>query len=710
MQPCKEKKALSRRHLRSAGIGCLLTRKDEIPVPHIFLELADPALSNDIGPLQRLIADLRPRSSKDVKQATGNLQALCHALETRADQAELLRAYLSQILCTRKISHLLTETGISKNTGFWSVAWQRLNYKWLPPVRRDEYMKDVFGKIFDHTDDYRWVGGVDDAVWIAVVHGLGFHDGEATPLRATLTHELLSAIQVLSYRISAIGLEPELVRNCPTIEEFESPFLRQNVELNEYASRYITWMADPGVVREDARHIDVLLTQCEEIVGKIRRASAVHGISVSLTRLLLRLTESILRLRRLLALLDAAAEESSEVAALAVRLFKELVQADNLKHSLSDLVKTNTELLALQVTEHASRSGDHYVTRTRSEWWGMLRSALGAGFIIGFMALLKLLASKLTLAPFDYALLYSLNYGLGFMLIHVLHFTIATKQPAMTAALMAQAIDEGKQKLNELMELIIRVVRSQFIAILGNIVLAMPVAYLLALLWQPATGHPLADVEKAHHLLHDLDPLHGLAVFYAAIAGICLFLSGLISGYYDNKAAYRDIAARIEQLRWLTWLLGKPRLTRVATYIGNNLGALAGNFFFGVMLGCIGTFGIFFGLPLDIRHITFSSANMAFALVGMGNQLSPEQWILSVSGLALIGLTNLAVSFTLALTVALRSRNVNLRREWAVVGMLGRRFLSDPRVFFLPPPDPIPDAANLDAIDGADAAVGPAQP
>ncbi|MCB5976870.1 site-specific recombinase [Acinetobacter baumannii] len=30
-----------------------------------------------------------------------------------------------------------------------------------------------------------------------------------------------------------------------------------------------------------------------------------------------------------------------------------------------------------------------------------------------------------------------MNYSLGFILIHVLHFTVATKQPAMTAAALA---------------------------------------------------------------------------------------------------------------------------------------------------------------------------------------------------------------------------------------------------------------------------------
>ncbi|HEY8027106.1 MAG TPA: site-specific recombinase [Burkholderiaceae bacterium] len=670
-------------------------------LPLFFSDLAKNGSGDDIGPIKRLLAQLRPASAKDGAQATRNVQALCHMLESNPEHAAMLRAYLRRLIGGRRMSHLLSDTGITKNTGFWSAAWHRFNYKWLPPVVRDEYWQDMFGEVFYRRDDHRWVAAVDDSVWTALVRSFGFDDDEDRTIQESFSREMLKAIQSLSYRISTIGLEPELVRNWPTIEDFESPFLRQNAELNQYEQAYAQWLVDPAAARDDSRHIEVLLTQCEEIVVKIRRASASHGISVSLTRLLLRLTESIARLRTLLALLDAAASE--EAAPIAVGLFKELVRADNVKHSLTDLVSTNTELLALQVTENASRSGEHYVTRTRIEWWAMLRSAMGAGFIVGFMAMLKILAGKLALAPAGYAVLYSLNYALGFMLVHILHFTIATKQPAMTAALMAQAIDQGKQKLDQLTELVIQVVRTQFIAIVGNVALAMPVALLIALAWAPMTGRPLADADKAHHLLQDLDPVHSLALFHAAIAGVCLFLSGLISGYYDNKAAYADIAGRIAQLRWLKRFLGPARTARVATYIGDNLGALSGNLFFGIMLGCIGTLGSFFGLPLDIRHITFSSANLMFAAVGMNGKMSLEDWALPVIGVVLIGAVNLLVSFTLALTVALRSRGVNLRREWTVLGELGRRALSTPRDFCFPPPDSIDLDGPQPAAPGADA-------
>ncbi len=663
---------------------------DPMPVHHILARLAASNTGAELTPLRELVAALRPRRAGDVEQSAQNLRTLCCALESDPGHAQALRSYLARVICTRKLSHLLSDTGITLSIGFWSAVWRCFNYKWLPPAVRDEYIKDVFGKLFDRDDDHRWVCALDNGLWIAVTGALGLRRREAMALRTRLLQELLGATHVLSYRISAIGLEAELVRNYPAIEAFESPFLRQNAELNDYVETYGSWLLERRTVREDSRHLDVLLGQCQEIVGKIRRASAVQGTSVSLTRLLLRLTQSIDRLRTLLTLLDASGDDAAPVA---VHLFKDLVTAENRKNSLFDLFKTNIELLALQVTERASRTGEHYVANTRAEWLGMMRSAAGAGMIVGCMALLKILTGKLGLGLPANTLADSLNYGLGFILVYMLHFTIATKQPAMTAALMAQAIDSGKQKLDQLAELAIRMLRSQFIAIVGNVALAMPVAYLIAWAWSKLSGSALVGPDKAQLLLHGIDPIHSPALLYAAVAGVCLFLAGLISGYYDNKAAYSNVAIRLQQLRWLERLFGPVRLARIANYIGDNLGALAGNLSFGFMLGTMGPLGILLGLPLDIRHITFSSANFAFSLIALDHQLSAQQWILSLVGLTLIGLTNLAVSFGLALTVALRSRRVNLKHEWSLAGMLWQRLCTAPRDFFLPPAEVPPLAA-----------------
>jgi hypothetical protein len=111
--------------------------------------------------------------------------------------------------------------------------------------------------------------------------------------------------------------------------------------------------------------------------------------------------------------------------------------------------------------------------------------------------------------------------------------------------------------------------------------------------------------------------LHSGALFYAAIAGVCLFISGLISGYYDNYAAYNRVPERILQLAGRSACSANRACAAFATYIGDNLGALAGNLLFGFLLGGTTLFGLLVGLPIDIRHVAFSSAFVGIAFVGL---------------------------------------------------------------------------------------------
>ena len=60
------------------------------------------------------------------------------------------------------------------------------------------------------------------------------------------------------------------------------------------------------------------------------------------------------------------------------------------------------------------------------------------------MALFKIKLGLLHLPPLTEGIAFGLNYGIGFVLIHLLGFTVATKQPAMTAASIAATIEEAR--------------------------------------------------------------------------------------------------------------------------------------------------------------------------------------------------------------------------------------------------------------------------
>lgn len=640
----------------------------------------------DVSLLSNLIDQLRPAQSDNLEQAGNNLLALCYRLEQAPTLRCGLRNYLLRIIAARKQSHLYTDTGIFPGTDFLAEAKQRLAWKVLPPAINDAYLKDVFGLLFPRRNDWEWIGGLDDSAWVRLLQALHYDELTDTAILQRPVLEVLEALTTLSHRMTGLGLENELTRIHPAIEQHGSPFLGLNDEIGTYVREYRDCLTGQCRERSDEKQALVLVAQCRDTLQKVRRHASSTGVSISLTQLVVRISQMLSRIEHLLRLLEARGEDRHLVI---VQLFKELVTADNRKYSLRDLFSTHTELLALLVTENAGNTGEHYVTTTRREYINMLRSGMGAGLIVGFMAMLKMLAGKLSLAPLAAAFLYSMNYSLGFMLVHVMHFTIATKQPAMTASRIAASISEAqkgsKQDLEGLADLCVNVFRTQFIAIIGNVVIALPTAYVIAWTWMMVTGKQLANADKVANIIHDLSPVDSLAVFHAAIAGVCLFLAGLISGYYDNKCLYNRIPERLQQRAFLQRLLGQERLNRLSHYVGKNMGALAGNFYFGLMLGSMGTIGFILGLPLDIRHITFSSAYFSFALAGSEHQLPLHTIAISLAGIAAIGMTNLLVSFSLALMVALKSRRVRYRQWWPLAVMIGKRFLKNPGRFFLPP-------------------------
>ena len=664
--------------------------------------------------LAELVAKLRPLHPSQGDITAANVRALSQLLNGNPDLAARLGSSLCTLLEQRRHASLYTDIGILSNDGFVVELKRRIAYRFLPPALDDSYLSDAIDQVLYVDTDYRWINAVPTADWLELFDVVA----AATPRerRAAAQHTIvlgmLDAIRTLSCRVCALGLEPRLIRSNPDIETFDSPFLMQNIEVNGYLDGYAKMLADGHGAPEDARHLLVMLDQCETVIGKIRKNAASQGTSVALTYVLVAMTQSIDRLRKLLFLVDvsgelpsaptvdlvAAANEATPAAAPptslrragAITLAQELIEAHNATYEVAALVADNITLLARNVTENASRTGEHYIAEKRAELRHMFLSSAGAGIIVAFMALFKILLTYLRRAPLVEAFLFSMNYSFGFMLIHVMHLTIATKQPAMTAARIAAGLSskDGRHiDLDNMAELINKVFRTQCVAVLGNLATVIPVSWGIAMLWHKATGAHLVNPAKAMHLLHDIDPIHSLALVYAAIAGVCLFLAGLISGYYDNKALYTRMAARVSQLRGLARLLGQPRLDRLAAYMENNLGGLMGNFYFGILLGTMGTLGFLLGLPLDIRHVTFSAANFSTALVGLDHQVSWQLAATSVAGFLTIGAVNLVVSFSLALWVALRARKIRFEHGIRLLRALGLRFIAAPIDFFIGPKD-----------------------
>ena len=664
-------------------------------IKHILQQITALSDVPDPAVLKRLIDELRV-SDKEPTLANQNIQNLIEVLRQHPEYGDGLSSFVLKLIIEYRQIALYTDTGIMSDQGFFYSLRRLIGHRFLPLLPQEDSVVELVGYLFDKRSDERWLAHIEKEKWDELV-GLLKVNEQHLNLVATAKNSILNAIIILSYRISGIGLHPDLMESYPQMLNYSASFVAQNQEAVLYVNQYreaheLDTLTD--IIPEkavDPAPLLVMIEQCEDIVATIRKRIYKTGISIRLTNMMLRLDQSLQRMR---ILTELVANNYDKRDRAIIELIQALITTASHRYSIGYLIDNNTKLLSRKVTENASRVGEHYISTDKSGYQKMFKKASIGGFIIAFMATTKILAYHLALAPMGRAFVNSMIYGLGFVFIHIVHGTVATKQPAMTAAAIASTISDSSGKkshqLNKLSELVVDILRTQFIAIMGNIMMAIPVALIISFAWLQYTGAPMIDTDKAAHLLHDLDPFRSLALPHAAIAGVYLFLSGLIAGYYDNLAVYNQIGARIQRHKLLQYLLPKAWLQRLGGFIEANLGAIMGNFIFGVFLGSTATIGFLFGLPIDIRHIAFASANLAHGLFNMSsNQLEWQVVLLSVFGVLLIGMVNLIVSFSLALLVALRSKEVKFVDWSRLTKQLFSHLMTHPSDFFWPRDKPM---------------------
>lgn len=664
-------------------------RNGELPPPaETVLRRMLDGIEGSLVLVRDLVATLRPRTRRDSAEATRNWRELLALLEGHTGYRRALAETLFACFAGRDQRSFYTEAGLLPNTGFFSELRQKLAHKVLPEQIDEDRFQDCLRLAFPARHDLDWLRSIPhedrDAFWRLLTR---------EPIGSPSAHQrileqLLDGVIVIGHRIAAMGLEPELLRILPRLARGESPFIALCNEVTQIARHLRTNEWQSLVDSLDVSHLLVLLDQCREVVERAHQTAATRGTSVPLTFLVVRLKQNLDRLELLAGLLTARycpAGHTEPGECWSTFLWggiEEELQRNSLRKHVADL----SALLALRVTENAGRTGEHYIAMDRAEWRGIWRAASGAGFLIAIMALLKILGSFLNLALLNQGLLNGLIYAGGFVVIHLCRGTVATKQPAMTAATIAATVSQTRGRLREidrLVELVIATARSQYAAITGNVLVALPLAVGLATAMHlQLGGHPI-PADKATLLLRELDPLRG-ALFFAGIAGIWLFMAGLVSGYVDNQAAYSRLGERVACHPWLTRLAGMEWARRLGAYLNANAGGLAGNIFFGMMLGLTPTFGAATGLPIDIRHITFSAANFGYALTSLDFQVDLFTALRGAVGVALIGAVNLAVSFSLALWLALRSRGIDFAAAAALLPELWRRLRTRPSRFFIP--------------------------
>jgi site-specific recombinase len=127
-------------------------------------------------------------------------------------------------------------------------------------------------------------------------------------------------------------------------------------------------------------------------------------------------------------------------------------------------------------------------------------------------------------------------------------------------------------------------------------------------------------------------------------------------------------------------------MAKLASFLETQSAGFGGSIALGFLLGMLPVFAKFFGVPLDVRHVTLSAGALTLSISSLGiDSAGWEPVIWAWLGIGIIGLLNFGVSFSLALVVALRARDVP-GSEWRMLPLaVFKHFLKHPFQYFYPP-------------------------
>ena len=647
---------------------------------------SEPYTLGSVQPMRELFQSLKRT----------NFEVFLAYLKNNEEIKNNFRDYLSILFSNKSFSKALTDANILSENAFFPELKKRISYKFLPPVEDENTISYIISKVlFNPKSDSDYIKNIkpeDGSEFFKLM------EIEKISTLPKVKKELLISANILALRSVGNALEAGITKMVPEYKNFDNPFVALQSELDSLIGRF---KKDKDLQIDskdvDYKQIKIYLQQCLDFVDKAFKNACKFGISSKINQSLLKIRQQLKRIQDIIPILVVDNEE--DVLINSKNLVSNTLKYNSHRNNIRELIDDSTRLISHLITSHTAETGTHYIATSPKEYLKMFWKASGGGIIVGFLCIFKMMMSYSHGSEFSHAVLYSLNYAFGFIIIYLLGFTLATKQPAMTAATMAKVLsDESSSEKNykEFANLVAKLSRTQFIAFVGNVLWSFPVA--LAIIygmdWFLEKNFAVAKADK---LLKDLNPIESKAILHACIAGFFLFISGIISGNISNSSIFNQIPERISQSPFLNQVIGAKNSKKLSDFYTKHWAGIISNFWFGIFLGVIAPLGVFLGLDLDIRHITFSAGNFALALYGKGFDIDTYTFVISLVTIFLIGAFNFIVSFGLSMLLAFRSRKVNFGELTIIYKTILKYFIKNPLRFFIPLKSEL-DEASKDLI------------
>ena len=623
-------------------------------------------------------------TQNSAEASVARVEILLDVLDARPATRAQMQVWWRKLVGAVDGGTLLSDYGFATRNAFVSELVQRLNSKWLPASPQTTDGSELFDLVLPTPQDALWLAALPQNTLARLAQLLTAPaEGHHATGNSELTHwqdTLLDALTFCTSQIRAAGFSPEIRTRMDAAARDNSPFHALSTHFDDVRD---AWLAGHNVEESVARYKQQL-DACRQAVATVYDHLDAHGISVDLVFRLRQIRERVLRAR---ALLDCLLDDPHHTHS--AKLIVQMANLGQSQRSVSALISASSSLLAAKVAERSSETGEHYITRSRSEYRAMLGNAAGGGALTALTTALKFGVMALGLTAFWYGFWSGVVYAVSFVLIQLLHFTLATKQPAMTAPAMAAKLKDVSDSgaLDLFVDEVTHLVRSQTAAVIGNVAIVFPVTIALALGVAQVRGAPMISAETADYVLHSLTLL-GPSALFAAFTGVLLFSSSILAGWVENWFVLHRLDSAIRYNPRITRILGTVRADRWAHFLRHNISGFAANISLGFMLGLVPAVLLFLGIPLDVRHVTLSAGQLGAACATLGWEvvhLRGFWW--AVAALPVIGLLNVGVSFFFAYRVALRAHDITAVGRRRVYTAIARRLRQHPLSFFWPARD-----------------------
>lgn len=577
---------------------------------------------------------------------------------------------LQSLLIETSLLELFSRTGLTEESGFFSEIGHRLTSRLFPSAPNHKDFSEIFIVLFSHIDDAEWVEKLPQSTVESLIELVQFQATDLVALEKNLSDAMADARIILGAKLFSLSLTSEVRERLPLDRVAHSPFYKLVENLKEKDGETGEVIAER--ISDCRKQIKGVFTELEE-----------SGVSVTLVHRLEQQLTFLKRVETLTVFLSSKTRQPTLLKKFIANLIRE--HHDN--RTIISLVKRNLYLLSRKIVERTGASGEHYISTTRREYFELWRSAIGGGVFTVFTAIFKVLITAKGFPLFFEGFFSGLNYVGSFLFIHFCHFTLATKQPSMTAAALAGKLlqPEDPKKADDFATEVSRIHRSQFISVVGNVGAVIPFCILLDVAWYLIWGKHAISEKSARYVIHSLHPFETMTILYGVITGVILWSSSIIAGWGENWVVYRRIPEAILEHRRLRQILGKRRAQVLSQWVLHNASGIFGNTSLGFLLAFAPIMGHFFGLPIDVRHITLSTGSLALAVSALfQSDLHWQSVAWAVGGLTMIGILNVGTAFILALLVAAEARKVHRATLIRLLKTVGKKFKEETSDFFWP--------------------------